>query len=325
MTAGYWKKDLIVANPNGTIYVAFGTAEYATQDLAAAAPLPSYSDQMLTDRGAFLYTIVSQKGDTSIGSRLKDVRPMLTRVFGTELAASGGTVVDYNSLINKPFIPTAHSQLTDRDIAGNHHRLIPTSDSTTAIQIMKANGVTPVMNFDTLNEEITVVGTGTPAALSGIKFNAYDTTPGFQQINNQNLDSGTSSSSDIVATADNGSDSAHYIDTGINSSGYSDPTNYPSQGPNDGYVQTGSDNLFLIAGGSGKTVKIMAGGTQAGNLAATFAAAGVTIPGTVAASNLSGNNTGDETQQTINTKIGYVPASKNYAVAMAISMSMGGF
>lgn len=49
---------------------------------------------------------------------------------------------------------TAHNDTTNRDIAGNHAALIPSSDSTTAIQIRKADGTTPVVNYDTTNSRM---------------------------------------------------------------------------------------------------------------------------------------------------------------------------
>lgn len=42
-----------------------------------------------------------------------------------------------------------HSALINRDVAGNHAKLIPLSDSTTAIQITKADGTTSVFNANT--------------------------------------------------------------------------------------------------------------------------------------------------------------------------------
>lgn len=56
-----------------------------------------------------------------------------------------------------------HNQLTDRDTAGNHAKIIPTTDSTTAIQITKADGTTAVINVDTTNNNVGV-GTTTPLA-----------------------------------------------------------------------------------------------------------------------------------------------------------------
>ena len=61
MSPDYWKKDLIMVNPGGSIYYTFGTAEYQTEEAAKAAPLPSYSDQLLSDGNAFIATIILKK------------------------------------------------------------------------------------------------------------------------------------------------------------------------------------------------------------------------------------------------------------------------
>jgi hypothetical protein len=103
MTNGYWKKDLLVMNPGGTVYYIWGTSEYPTEDAALGGSLPSYSDAIAADGNAFLFTIVSQKGDTSISNRLHDIRHIMDRAF--EQLESG--TLDYNNLINKP----EHNQL----------------------------------------------------------------------------------------------------------------------------------------------------------------------------------------------------------------------
>ena len=48
---------------------------------------------------------------------------------------------------------------------------------------------------------------------------------GYAQVNNQNISSGTSASTDFVATMDTGTAGTGYIDMGINSSGYNGATN----------------------------------------------------------------------------------------------------
>jgi hypothetical protein len=48
----------------------------------------------------------------------------------------------------------SHGELTNRDIAGNHSKLIPLADSTTAEQITKADGMTVVLNADTTNSRV---------------------------------------------------------------------------------------------------------------------------------------------------------------------------
>ena len=48
----------------------------------------------------------------------------------------------------------AHNTLSGRDTAGNHAKLIPSSDSTTAIQITKANTSTGIVIVDTTNSRV---------------------------------------------------------------------------------------------------------------------------------------------------------------------------
>lgn len=59
--------------------------------------------------------------------------------------------------------------------------------------------------------KLKAISTSTPASVIG-NTNAYS------EINNQNLSSGASASSDLVATADNGTSTTHYVDFGINGS-----------------------------------------------------------------------------------------------------------
>lgn len=63
----------------------------------------------------------------------------------------------------------------------------------------------------------------------------------YLQINVQNRSSGTSASSDIVATSDNGTETSNYIDMGINSSAY----NY-----NGLPILNGANNTYLYAAGN---------------------------------------------------------------------------
>lgn len=64
-------------------------------------------------------------------------------------------------------------------------------------------------------------------------------TNSYAQLNIQNSNSGTGASSDVVATADNGTESINYIDMGINSSGYS------ATG-----ILGGANNAYLYATGN---------------------------------------------------------------------------
>lgn len=106
MTPSYWKKDLVLLGTEGGVFFAYGQSEYPDQDSAKQAPIP-YANVFLADNNAFLYTIVSQAGDISVTNSLYDVRPILSRAFGTQIENAAGLIISYNQLIDKP----THNQL----------------------------------------------------------------------------------------------------------------------------------------------------------------------------------------------------------------------
>jgi hypothetical protein len=118
------------------------------------------------------------------------------------------------------------------------------------------------------------VGTGTP--LAGAVINATQSNVGTTtQINVQNTSSDAAASSDLVATADNGTNSTNFLDCGVNSSTYS-VAGYNTGGADDGYCYA-TGNLNLAAAGGGKSVTINAGGTTTAQTIATFSASAVTL------------------------------------------------
>lgn len=95
----------------------------------------------------------------------------------------------------------------------------------------------------------------------------------YAQVVVQNLNSSTQSSTDIIAYANNGNDYHGWIDMGITSSGFNDPS-FTITGENDGYIfmsapygTTGSGNLVLATDGTGTENKIVfaAGGLSTDN------------------------------------------------------------
>lgn len=207
-----------------------------------------------------------------------------------------------------------HNQLSNRDVIGNHQRLIPVTDSDDAIQITKADG-TPVFNVDTVDSSIYVSGVGTPPAVfADAKFNAWDTTNSWVQNNIQNLSNGATASADHIATNDIGDDTNHFIDMGINSSGWSS-AGWTINGASDGYIYTAGGNTAV--GTTSNYVDIFTNGLLAANRVARFSSTGLSVTGTVAGSNLSGSNTGDQTkiQNLIGgnntTQLGSIPYQSN--------------
>jgi hypothetical protein len=96
----------------------------------------------------------------------------------------------------------------------------------------------------------------------------------YLQANFQNFTS--SGSADVVLTSDVGTNSNNYIDLGINNSQFSDP-NYSSMYPLDGYLYVSgpnslshTGNLVIGTASYGSNIVFIAGGTQSGNIVATF-------------------------------------------------------
>jgi len=103
----------------------------------------------------------------------------------------------------------------------------------------------------------------------------------YSQINTQNINAGNQSTTDYVATADNGTNTTNYIDMGIAGSGYDGTQPNNSLGtslfPNDGYVyaqgstagQVGG-NLVLGTTVPGTGIKFLAGGVNSSNVAVSI-------------------------------------------------------
>ena len=108
---------------------------------------------------------------------------------------------------------------------------------------------------------ITVVGTGVTSytTFSAALGELYGNVNSFAQLYAQNLNSGSSASTDIVAYNDEGDGSVNFIDMGISSSNYTDAV-YPIFTPSSGYVYNDGGELFL--GSATDDVVLFAGGVD---------------------------------------------------------------
>ena len=119
--------------------------------------------------------------------------------------------------------------------------------------------------FNSTNPEQLLVDAGTTTSTNVIsgkgKINS------FLQLNIQNLSTGSGASSDLVATADNGTDAVNYVDMGINGSGNNGTFYYGTA--NDAYLYNvgGSvgGNFYIGTSTSGKILGFLTGGTAASN------------------------------------------------------------
>ncbi len=115
---------------------------------------------------------------------------------------------------------------------------------------------TTVPSYSTFPEKL-LVDCGTTTSVNAIV--AKGTINNYLQLNVQNLSSGSASSSDIVATADNGDETTNYIDMGINGSGN---TSAIMGGADDAYIYNTGGDMYMGAGTAGKAYVFMTGGTD---------------------------------------------------------------
>lgn len=108
------------------------------------------------------------------------------------------------------------------------------------------------------------VGSATPLNLPNWIFQATSDVNSYTQMSLQNKNAGNAASSDVVLTADTGSDTTDYIDLGINGSGYSQGT-WTISGAKDGYLFTASSHL-TVGTAAAKDLIFHTGGTLAANI-----------------------------------------------------------
>lgn len=96
------------------------------------------------------------------------------------------------------------------------------------------------------------------------------------QLNIQNRATGTTATADLVITANNGTDSANYINLGINNSGYNDPT-FSNGSAYDGYLFINGGSLDIGTQSPNTTIEFHVGGTTADKSIAKINSSGFNI------------------------------------------------
>ena len=121
-------------------------------------------------------------------------------------------------------------------------------------------GLAPV--FDATYPEKFLVAAGTTTSVNAIK--ATGNINNYFQLNIQNTSTGNTASSDIVATADDGSETNYFVDLGINGSGFNSGT-FTIGDAHDGYLYSSGDDFAIGNAASGKNLKFFTNGTLAAN------------------------------------------------------------
>jgi hypothetical protein len=119
--------------------------------------------------------------------------------------------------------------------------------------------------FDATNPEKLLVDCGTTTSVNAIY--AKGTINSYFQFNIRNLSTGTQSSSDIVCTANNGTETTNFMDMGINGSGYVYQSGNPIEtgAANDCYMLASGNNFYIVNNNASKDMLFLTGGTATAN------------------------------------------------------------
>src|SRR5258708_7619554 len=113
-------------------------------------------------------------------------------------------------------------------------------------------GTSPVFTSGNGREKFLVDAGSLNGSGTNTLIGASATKDDYVQFNIQNLSNGSLASSDIVATANNGSASTVYIDMGINSNGYSSGLGNILNGSNTAYLYATGSDFYIGNGATGK-------------------------------------------------------------------------
>ncbi|QNF35582.1 hypothetical protein HUW51_23800 [Adhaeribacter swui] len=140
-----------------------------------------------------------------------------------------------------------------------------------------------VNTFNGANPEKLLVNAGTTTSVNAIV--ARGSINSYFQTNIQNTSTGNQASSDVVATANNGTETTNFINMGINGSNYVYQTGNPiiTGKANDGYLLSAGQDFLLVNNNATKDMIFLTGGTAPANEAMRITAnrnlgLGVTTP-----------------------------------------------
>ncbi|TDX01719.1 beta strand repeat-containing protein [Dinghuibacter silviterrae] len=132
--------------------------------------------------------------------------------------------------------------------------------------------------FTAAAPEKLLVNAGTTTSYNAIV--ARGTVANYFQLNINNLSNNAGASSDVVATADNGTESVNYVDLGINSSQYN--TSSITGGPDNAYLYSTGNDFVIGNASTGYNLRFFTGGTASTNEAMRITGSGLVGIGTTA-------------------------------------------
>lgn len=230
----------------------------------------SISNQLLTTSMTVTVTIA----DMSNTGVLSSADWSMFNNKESALTFSTGLTRSINTITNNLSTGVSGGQSVVGGVASGENLILSSTSDATKGSILFGNSVYDEANnrmaigttsFNGTNPEKLLVDAGVTSSVN--VFKGTGSINSYLQLNIQNTSTGTGASSDVVATADNGTETTGFIDMGINGSNY---TGGVMGGSNDAYlynIGAGSGgNLLIGAGSSGKSLYFLTGGTsQAAN------------------------------------------------------------
>src|SRR5260221_11737246 len=124
---------------------------------------------------------------------------------------------------------------------------------------------------------------------------AYGSRNGYLQFNIQNKNGSGQASTDIVATADNGTESTNYVDLGINSGSYNNGTSSLLNGANNAYLYNKGQDFIIGNASTSKSIIFFTGGDAPSNEKFRINSSGVVVKTDVLPSASNTYNLGSST------------------------------
>ena len=260
LTANSWSVNFIyrIVDTTGNADVALVLASQQFDNAINAqanAKVPPNLPTFITDFGLLAGAIIVQSGSTIptiISAYTNQFAPTSVNQHNSLLGLQGGTggqyyhstAAEYAGTGTGVFLRTlkpSFAGATPGNIPywGNDQTLTLTGSITVVSnQYLSVNSG----SLDPVNPEALLVKQLNTTSENTI--GAYSTVNDFSQIYNQNYSSGSNASTDIVATADIGDQSNHFIDMGVGSSQYADPR-WPWVKALDTYVEAAGGDMWL--------------------------------------------------------------------------------
>ena len=294
-----------VLSGNSTPLTITNTEGSKTINLGNAGGVPDFGTQILISSGFATPTAVLRAGvipstygyglvfGGGVGNSKKGYLTAANTLFPTGLSdatlvwtdriLSGQWRTNQRLLVNETGVVLSGEAATPANLAS--------TGSTLQTNINSLSGYvnSPLSNivFTTGNQSITgnktFVNSGvfsisgvSPLPLPNNPLSVVGSGSGYVQINIQNRATGVNATADVVITANNGTDTANFINLGINNSGYNDPA-FSNGSGYDGYLFINGGNLDIGTQTTGTFIEFHAGGTTFDKTIARINETGLTV------------------------------------------------